>query len=276
MSAALKMRGLSPTEKLTLIALANYADENEQCWPSNRRLTEDTGLSERTVRDTIKALGARGLLTKTERLRPNGSRATDVVTLQLGGATVAPHPETGGAALAPQEGATVAGGVGQPLPGGGATVAPLTSFEPSVEPPKKKEGANAPSVRATKRCPPDFIPSQGAIDVGKGEGLSPREIEREIAKFRDSTFGTPRSDWDATLKNWFRKAAEQLGHHRSPATQAADPRRANTESRRGNWVELAHERAREGASDEFDFGGGGNGSGDMPNHLRLAHSRNSD
>ena len=32
--------------------------------------------------------------------------------------------------------------------------------------------------------------------------------DAETEKFRDHTFGTARSDWDGTWRNWIRKAAE--------------------------------------------------------------------
>lgn len=60
--------------------------------------------------------------------------------------------------------------------------------------------------RATRRCPADFVPSHADLAVGDAEGFTPGQIERELAMFRDHTFGTPRSDWSATLRNWFRNS----------------------------------------------------------------------
>jgi len=57
-----KVRQLSPSskEKGTLLALARYADTNGgHCFPSVRRLAEDTGQSERTIQNHIHALNSR-------------------------------------------------------------------------------------------------------------------------------------------------------------------------------------------------------------------------
>lgn len=40
---------VSPTEKLFLLSCANRAGENHECWPSLRRLIEDTGLDRKTI-----------------------------------------------------------------------------------------------------------------------------------------------------------------------------------------------------------------------------------
>lgn len=130
---SLKAQGLKPSEKLLLLALANYADDAMRCWPSHKTLASDTGLSQRTILTTFKRLEAAGLLVRTARDRADGSRASDIITLKLGGEMVAPRGET----IAPP--------VGKPLRGGGEMVAPLTTFEPSKEP-KKTESDLAEAV----------------------------------------------------------------------------------------------------------------------------------
>lgn len=48
------------------------------------------------------------------------------------------------------------------------------------------------------------------LAVGIGEGFTPGEIDREIAKMRDHQFHDARRDWDAVARNWLRTAAERL------------------------------------------------------------------
>lgn len=117
---AFAAQGLSPTEKLVLLALANYADENMRCWPSQRRLAHDTGLSKRTILRSLAALEERALLVRSKRDRDDGSRASDVVHLLFGG----------GDMVSPG-GDTVSGGVVTQCQGGGDRVSP---HEPSIEP----------------------------------------------------------------------------------------------------------------------------------------------
>lgn len=70
---------LTPTEKLTLIILADRhnVDSNE-CWPSKARIAKDTGLSETAVKKAINSLIDKGLITKEERAHPNGKSATNI------------------------------------------------------------------------------------------------------------------------------------------------------------------------------------------------------
>jgi DNA-binding MarR family transcriptional regulator len=137
---SLKAQGLKPSEKLLLLALANYADDAMKCWPSHKTLAADTGLTQRTILTTFKRLEAAGLLARKPRPRADGSRASDIITLKLGGETIAPRGEM------------VAPPVGKPLRGGGEMVSPLTTFEPSTEPSKVLLSAE-PSARRTKAKP---------------------------------------------------------------------------------------------------------------------------
>ena len=82
-SAAFAVQGVTPSEKLVLLALANYADAEARCWPSQARLARDTGLTDRQIRRVFVSLMAAGLMTKQERRRPDGYRASDVITLTI-------------------------------------------------------------------------------------------------------------------------------------------------------------------------------------------------
>lgn len=50
----------SPTDKLVLLALADYANDRGRCWPSVPALMQRTELSDRAVRTAIKRLSAAG------------------------------------------------------------------------------------------------------------------------------------------------------------------------------------------------------------------------
>lgn len=81
---AFDMPDLTPTQKLTLVALADNASDDGTCWPSQRTLANKTGLSERTVRTALKALEARGLLSRRPRLRNDGKgRTSDLYKLSV-------------------------------------------------------------------------------------------------------------------------------------------------------------------------------------------------
>lgn len=135
LSCALTTRGVSASEKLLLLVLANYADDSMACWPSHKRLAEDTCLSQRTILTLLKGLEERGVLTRQERVRKDGSRSSDIITLHLGGAIISPPPETGDTP------------VGKSTTGGGEMVSPLTTFEPPTN--HQEEPDDGKSASAT-------------------------------------------------------------------------------------------------------------------------------
>jgi hypothetical protein len=57
---------LSPAEKLLLVRLADRADNDGRCWPSQHSLATDCGLTDRSVRDGVRSLAAKGHITIAE------------------------------------------------------------------------------------------------------------------------------------------------------------------------------------------------------------------
>ncbi len=123
-SWAFQVQGLSPTQKLVLLALADHANEDAECWPSVHRISMRTALRERAVRSAIKALAESGLV--SVRRRDGGtSRYRLAVGVQSRSAPRAVHAgplrETLG------EGASDAGGEVRDVQGRGALRAPKPS-----------------------------------------------------------------------------------------------------------------------------------------------------
>lgn len=105
--------------KSVLVAIANYADENGQCWPSQGRIAADTELTDRSVRTAMALLEEKGFIRRVQRRRPDGSRATDTISLVM-------QPEK---SSAPPEAPSKKAEAVSPPP---EAVSGLTSFEPSV------------------------------------------------------------------------------------------------------------------------------------------------
>ena len=61
MAWAVKQK-LPSREKFILIMLANYADENSTCWPSNGRLCDELGMSKNTLLAGLRALAELGII----------------------------------------------------------------------------------------------------------------------------------------------------------------------------------------------------------------------
>lgn len=75
---------LVPAQKVVLLALADYADDQGRCWPGQETLTLKTSLSVRGIRSQIRALEERGLVLTIERRKEGGARATNAYQLAFG------------------------------------------------------------------------------------------------------------------------------------------------------------------------------------------------
>ena len=75
----LKSKKLSSGDKMAFAMLLSYAWQNDYCFPGQRRLAEDLGLEERSVRRNLKSLEADGLLT----IQRRGLGKTNIYELNL-------------------------------------------------------------------------------------------------------------------------------------------------------------------------------------------------
>lgn len=177
MTVVWKMTGLSSTEKMVLLALADAANDDGVTWMAIKSkragkldFIRKTALSERTVQTCMKKLEEMGFLHREFR---DGKGTIYTVT---------------------PEGCESCGGArDSKTPAGDAP-------KPSNKPDNIK--------RPTRRCPEDWKPNELDLSVGKREGLDASEIDRCLAMFRDHTFSASRSDWSATFRNWLRKAGD--------------------------------------------------------------------
>ncbi len=65
------------------MAIANYADEDGVCWPSQEQLADDTELSRHSVIRAMESLEDMGLLVRERQHRKDGSRRADLTRLDL-------------------------------------------------------------------------------------------------------------------------------------------------------------------------------------------------
>lgn len=123
---AKKARTGSGTLKAVLVAIADYADANGRAWPSQEQLAEDTEFSVRAVRNAIVGLVEAGLVDRVERRRKDGTRASDILVLNMGQPRNRHEMPVGGE--------QPARGSEQPAPRSKqpARGAGLTTFEPSL------------------------------------------------------------------------------------------------------------------------------------------------
>ena len=80
MSAVWGLEDITSTERLVLLALAEHAQMDGVCWPSQRRISDMTSFSEKCVRNTLLELTRKGLLTRQHYPGKKG-RSSDTIWL---------------------------------------------------------------------------------------------------------------------------------------------------------------------------------------------------
>ncbi len=78
-----KEQKLTGTAKVTLLALAWYANTKGEAWPSQQTLADHTGLGVRTIRRAMAALEALGAIKRRVRSKGAAGRSSDHVELPL-------------------------------------------------------------------------------------------------------------------------------------------------------------------------------------------------
>jgi hypothetical protein len=81
MAWAIKQKTKAPAVKVVLMVMANYADENGFCWPSQEKLAEDAGISRRHVISIVNHLADIGLVRKSSRAAGVSGRVFNVYQL---------------------------------------------------------------------------------------------------------------------------------------------------------------------------------------------------
>lgn len=72
---------LDEHEKIIFIALKKFADNNNQCFPSLKKLSDIARISKRKVQDTLKKLEQKKIISIENRLRTDGGDASNLYTL---------------------------------------------------------------------------------------------------------------------------------------------------------------------------------------------------
>ena len=248
-----------PREKLMLILIASHANDEGECFPSQTTLAYRSGLSRRTVLRSLAELEERGVITRRQRRRPDGSRSSDTIRLNVHGAPVRP-PLAGGnltdgaRVTFPPQGDSVSPS-GDNLTRHGdsvsphgdnddATRCPVVTAEPVIEPIREpvressaanaaaqQPGPSASTARGT-RLPDGWMPKPETIQQMRDEcpGVN---LEAEHRRFMDYWADQPGAKgrkvrWDSTWRNWIRRANEDT---RRGSRQTVDQRRADALAR---------------------------------------------
>lgn len=191
MSAVFESKTLGPTERLVMLALADHADDSGRCYPSNSRLCERTGLSERAVRQNVRALEAGGFLTVHIGIGQAGANV--YIVRPEGGQEMPPAGNAPGRKCTPpRHMVPVKGAPDAPKPSG-------TIIEPSedIAAPKSRRRPEVP-------LPANWTPNDKNISDAQARQFSAKEIEDEADRFRNHHLArdTRFRDWDAAWRTW--------------------------------------------------------------------------
>lgn len=167
--------------KLVLLVLANFADEDGRCWPSQKVLGQRSHLSDRTVRDALGRLEERGLITRSPRYREDGGRSSDMIQL------TPPGRNAGGEGEAPAKKGTTPQkpeGGGHPPGSSGLTTLEPTNLEPTNEQGVREQVQaiwdSAPLI-ARKRSTIGAVTT--ALELAVKRGKNPAAIRRAVAAY---------------------------------------------------------------------------------------------
>lgn len=139
-----------------------------------------------------------------------------------------PENSGGGSAEAPG----VSGLKGSEGKGSKEGAPPSASLPPRVRASHTRARASAdpPAKKASKRCPSDFAIGE-PLRLWAHQNAGGLDLELELAAMKDHEFAKPRSDWEATFRNWLRTAMKRGGARASaaaPGRQTSHDRRAST------------------------------------------------
>ncbi|UHD15031.1 DnaT-like ssDNA-binding domain-containing protein [Thiocapsa bogorovii] len=225
-------RGLTPAQRLVLLALAEHADEAGDCWPSLSRLAARAEVDRRTVTRCLAALEARGLIQRT-RSRPQRTLyslavgaspaqapirdeetawGSEPIPLDDGRAIVldpldptGPNPRTGG---------------DTPLDRGRQHPGDLSRSEASCPPNRHMNGhgtvSKSPSSRRdpgvshdipkrrpdpARPIPPDWGPGARVLSWAAKQGIARDWVQEQVQEFVAywTDAGSHRTSWDATF-----------------------------------------------------------------------------
>jgi len=194
MTWALKQKLPTPHERWILVAIANYANEEFEAWPSKSRIADDTGYSQSTICKYLASLEEAGIIEIVERF-VDGAQTTSTIRLLASPPDGPPARHTDSLSVRRKKGVRA---TDNPCPPDGHK--PIT--EPISEPsaragareagasPARAQGKTAPSLAVRRGDPSwsDWMAKIGADKAAKAESAGEIAVtalwpERDGARF---------------------------------------------------------------------------------------------
>ena len=182
---ALDLKITPPTKKFVLLVLASYTSTDETCFPSQKKIAEQVGITDRRVRGWLMELEEDGWIRREERRRSDGSRCSDMIALNV--------PQADASVLPPRK------------PTSRLARTPASGLLTSNEPPMKER--ERPPRSSNSICEKEWTPSVATVKELKAEGSTQKIIDKARPLMIDWSIGKgeARRDWDAVFRSWVRR-----------------------------------------------------------------------
>lgn len=219
------VRGVTSTQKLVLLLLADTANDYGDAWPSALALAEDSGLSDRAVRNALDALERHGLIEGQREL----GRATRWC-VRVGSEPRSDPSEPPAAPTEPRSDPSEPDAPRNHVPttpepddvgprnvvqGGSEPRSDRTLINPQKNPQGTPIGdaAVAAPPRRGSRLPADWWPDDELAGYADQLGLDPRGVAENFRDYWHAKAGkdATKLDWAATWRGWCRRDAERRG-----------------------------------------------------------------
>ena len=223
------------TERFVLLALADYANDEGECWPSIGGIASKCVMSDRGIQKVLKRLEDGGWLSIEE---GGGRKNCNLFTIKTPNEV---HPERGSPLAKNPEPQCKNPERGSENPEPGSPEPSRTIIEPSVDTP-----CGSPKPKKQKRAtalPEGWVPSNRNIQDAYNRNFTDKEIRNEADRFRDyhHAKGTTFKDWDAGWRTW-------LGNvRRFQGGRVSQPSQSRGYGQGGSLASIAAQRRASGA-----------------------------
>jgi hypothetical protein len=213
--------GLNAGQRLTLVSLGEWANDDGVCWPSHDTIAKRVGVGRRQVIRIIEQLVELGVVEQIERKQhSNVYRVRCDITMSHLKQPETASDVTSVAHVTPMSDVTL----GAPDVTSRASRCDIAMSPEPLEPPKEPS-ERARASKAT-HIPEAFDVTDDLYTWAETElGLLPVVVDRETAKFLDHfrANGGTKKNWLAAWRNWMRRAVEFAPRGKGgAATQSVD------------------------------------------------------
>lgn len=207
-----KVHDVTSGQKLLLICLANYANDQGECWPSISSLATQADVTPRHVSGMLHDLAKLGYVTIREQSGKSNSytiRVAQPTNHSSGVPTKQSSPPKSTSPLNHSSGDPRTPVPPPTNPSSGVPTNPSSS-KPSYRTVNEQSSEPSGKARAKKatQLPDDFVVTIEMESWAIKEGISAAVIAPETEKFRDyhRAKGSVMKDWAAAWRNWMRNS----------------------------------------------------------------------